>query len=224
MAISYLLQRSCGLDWSLPSNCCLDFTVRCASNCTVSLRIVRRVLQDGYIGCGSEVINGFSVCLRAVSSRSVSILTLTSCMSAIVINELMLYRIMLNGGRGYLFRGIMGRYFLLGFWGKKGEMVLSGNNGVLLDCCVVGGEMEDNALNKVRSDCCKNEGKCRKSEGRQVRLLPLRDRMKISSLTIQTPQCIFPKNTQTPPKLIFCSLPYLPLFTKSIPTQAIFVP
>lgn len=59
----------------------------------------------------------------------------------------------------------MGGYFLLGFWGKKGEMVLSGNSGVLLDCCVVGGEMEHNALNKVCSDCCKNEGKCRKGEG-----------------------------------------------------------
>jgi len=129
MAISYLLQRSCGLDWSLPTNSCLDFTVRCASNCTVSLRTLRRVLQDGYIGCGSEVINGFSVCLRAVSSRSVSIFTLTSCMSAIVINELMLYRIMLNGGRGYLFRGIMGRYFCWDFGERKGRWYSVGITG-----------------------------------------------------------------------------------------------
>ena len=60
-----------------------------------------------------------------------------------------------------------------------------------------------------------------KSEGSHVRLLPLHDRMKISSLVIQTPQYIFPKYTQTPPKPIFSFIPSLVLLTLSILTEAI---
>jgi hypothetical protein len=90
--------------------------------------------------------------------------------------------------------------------------------GVLSHGGVLGGEMENNALGKVWSECCKNAGKVMEWDATHARLLPLPRRIKISSILIQALQYIFPKDTQTPPKHLFSLSPHPHLFPSLHPS------
>ena len=68
---------------------------------------------------------------------------------------------------------------MLGFWEEEGQRDLRMRKGVFFHGCVLGGEMENNALGKVWSECCKNAGKVMEWDATHARLLPLPRRIKI---------------------------------------------